>query len=69
MVPARVGLIPTCRGTLWPLRQSSDRVGFIVAGADDSTLARKLAAELADSVRFTIEDAPAGRLPGLWSLT
>lgn len=52
-----------------PLRQSSDRVGYVVVGADDATLARKLAAELVDSVRFVVEDAAAERLPGLWSLT
>jgi hypothetical protein len=52
-----------------PLRQSSDRAGFVVVGADDPALARKLAAELVDSVRFTVQDAPADRLPGLWSLT
>ncbi|MEY9929863.1 hypothetical protein ABH926_004503 [Catenulispora sp. GP43] len=52
-----------------PLRQSSDRAGFVVVGADDPALARKLAAELVDSVRFVVQDAPADRLPGLWSLT
>lgn len=52
-----------------PLRQSADRAGFVVVGADDSALARKLAAELVDSVRFVVQDAPADRLPGLWSLT
>ncbi|ACU72661.1 protein of unknown function DUF201 [Catenulispora acidiphila DSM 44928] len=52
-----------------PLRQSSDRAGFVVVGADDPALARKLATELVDSVRFTVQDAPADRLPGLWSLT
>lgn len=52
-----------------PLRQSSDRVGFVVVGADDPALARKLAADLADSVRFVVQDTAAERLPGLWSLT
>ena len=52
-----------------PLRQSSDRVGLVVVGADDAALARKLAAELVESVRFVVEDTPAERLPGLWSLT
>jgi biotin carboxylase len=52
-----------------PLRQSSDRVGFVVVGADDAAPARKLAADLVDSVRFVIEDSPAERLPGQWSLT
>lgn len=55
--------------TIKPLRQSSDRAGFVVVGADDPALARKLAAELVDSVRFVVQDAPADRLPGLWSLT
>ncbi|GAA2047409.1 hypothetical protein GCM10009839_60670 [Catenulispora yoronensis] len=52
-----------------PLRQSSDRVGFVVVGADDATLARKLADELVETVRFVVQDAAADRLPGLWSLT
>jgi biotin carboxylase len=52
-----------------PLRQSADRVGFVVVGADDAALARKLAAELVASVRFVVEDAAAERLPGLWGLT
>ncbi|MGV9265973.1 ATP-grasp domain-containing protein [Kitasatospora sp. NPDC003701] len=44
-------------GTVRPLRTSADRVGVIVVGADTADQARKLARELADSVRFTVEPA------------
>ncbi|MEV0532573.1 ATP-grasp domain-containing protein [Kitasatospora sp. NPDC050463] len=44
-------------GTVRPLRTSGDRVGVIVVGADTPDQARKLARELADSVRFTVEPA------------
>ncbi|MEU8515405.1 ATP-grasp domain-containing protein [Kitasatospora sp. NPDC048722] len=42
-------------GTVRPLRTSGDRAGVIVVGADTPAQARKLARELADSVRFTVE--------------
>ncbi len=45
---------------LGPLRKSSDRAGLIVVGAQDSAAAEKLARELVEAVRFTVEpDAPS----------
>ncbi|MBR7832861.1 ATP-grasp domain-containing protein [Actinospica durhamensis] len=45
--------------TLGPLRKSSDRAGLLVVGAQDSAAAEKLARELVEAVRFTVEpDAP-----------
>ncbi|MFJ3794337.1 ATP-grasp domain-containing protein [Kitasatospora sp. NPDC090091] len=41
--------------TVRPLRTSGNRVGALVVGADTPDQARKLARELADSVRFTVE--------------
>ncbi|MEU5592706.1 ATP-grasp domain-containing protein [Streptomyces sp. NPDC020298] len=38
-----------------PLRRSSDRAGLIVVGAEDAPAAEKLARELVESVRFTVE--------------
>jgi hypothetical protein len=38
-----------------PVQKSSDRVGVVVVGADTSAAARKLALELASSVRFVVE--------------
>jgi len=42
-------------GVIGPLRKSSDRAGLIVVGAQDSAAAEKLARELVDAVRFTVE--------------
>jgi biotin carboxylase len=40
-----------------PVRDSGDRAGVVVVGADTSPQARELAAELADSVEFEVEPA------------
>ncbi|MEV4050692.1 ATP-grasp domain-containing protein [Amycolatopsis sp. NPDC049688] len=42
-----------------PVRQSTDRAGVVVAGADTPARARALAAELASSVEFVVDPAPS----------
>jgi biotin carboxylase len=42
-----------------PFRSSDERVGAVVVGADTPAEAGKLARELAESVHFLVEDAPA----------
>lgn len=46
-----------------PVRQSDDRVGAIVVGADTPEQARQLVSELADTVRFTVEPPTGGPAP------
>ena len=41
-------------GTISPLTKSSDRVGLVVVGTQDSAAAEKLARELVESVTFTV---------------
>jgi biotin carboxylase len=44
-----------------PVRESEDRVGLVIVGAEDSLAAQRLAAELVDSVTFVVE--PVGCEP------
>lgn len=43
-----------------PVRESEDRVGLVVVGAEDSAAAQRLASELVGSVEFTVEPAGHG---------
>ncbi|MFE0105842.1 ATP-grasp domain-containing protein [Streptomyces sp. NPDC059009] len=46
-----------------PVRQSADRAGYLVVGADSPARARELAAELADRVTFRVDPAPPSPSP------